>query len=450
MLSVESSTPELPCERLYFLHIPKTAGTSLRYWLDDLFAKEDWLPCDLIEQIHRFDSETINRHRFFSGHFGCKIFDYLDDPIPTVTWLREPLSREISQYQFIRSRYDELVEIARNNQQPGWIEYYDLVRSRPLVEICQASYFVGYNDNLQTRYLSGAFPSDVATTVDRAMLEQAKSNLAKLWFVGICEWMAPSIDLLSYQMACPRRRLSTHSNKTIASLDDRSATTAVPEQIAILEVNRFDVELYDFAKSLFADRFVKFWKTLPNTSAMEPLISKILARYGDPEVDRAIKQAVDANFQERRRAIPKTKSADVEFSQASFLSGWYPRAAGKFNKIIRWAGPTNAASIFVPIDPVHSYQFTCDAHYVVSYPILKNLKLRIGEQRLPTTWHQISDPDGGHVYRISGFIPREVLSDDNAFTEIVLETCESVEVEIPNDQSRQVSLATDGFQLKAA
>lgn len=450
MFDSDPSALDLPCDRLYFLHIPKTGGTSLRYWLDDLFANEDRLKCDLIGQVNRFDLEKINRHRFFSGHFGYKIFDYLDGPIPTVTWLRAPLSREISQYQFIRSRYDELVKIARDNHQPAWIEYYDLVRSRPLAEICQANYFVGYNDNLQTRYLSGAFPCDNATNVDRAMLEQAKSNLSKLWFVGICEWMAPSIDLLSHKLACPRRQLSIRSNKTIALSNDLATILTDPEQNAILEVNRFDVELYDYARALFADRFLEFWKTLPIASGTLPTVDGILARYADPQIDLAIKQAVDANFQMRRRKIPQSNSVDVEFARANFFSGWYPRDAGKFNKVIRWAGPAHASSIFVPIDPHRSYHFSCDAHYVVSYPILKNLTLRIGEQRFPTEWHQINDSRGGHFYKINGFIPRDVLCEDDAFTEIILETCESVEVEIPNDQTRRVSLATDGFHLKAA
>ena len=39
--------------KLYFLHVPKTAFTSLRYWLWDAFASEDFLECHRVVEPGR-------------------------------------------------------------------------------------------------------------------------------------------------------------------------------------------------------------------------------------------------------------------------------------------------------------------------------------------------------------------------------------------------------------
>lgn len=443
----DSFHPAIPCSRLYFMHIPKTAGTSLRLWLSDLFHQNDRLNCDIVEQLTQFSPEEIDRHRFFSGHFGFRISELLPEPIPVVTMLREPLARELSNFNYLRAHYDELAEIARRHQRFGWINYFEFVRTKSISEICQSDLYLGFSDNLQTRYLAGAFPNEISESVDRFMLERAKSNLNQLWHFGLCEQMAPSIDLLSYRLACPRRLFEHHANK---SVEPGVQLPNASDQSIILDVNRFDIELYAYAKSLFAERFASFWRTTSLEATTGLTAAEGLKRYSDSDVNRAVHAAVDSHFQRRRCGIAKELSVDVDFSRAAFLSGWYPRERGKRNKSIRWAGPSQQSSVFVPIDPRRSYSFMCDAHFVASYDILQNLKLRVGTALLPVQWSRVIDRSGECLYRIAGKIPRDVLRDDLAMTEIGIESHEQVTIELANAVNRKVSIATDGIRLRAA
>jgi hypothetical protein len=374
------------------------------------------------------------------------LLDYLDAPIPIITWLREPVARELSNYQYIRAQYGELSRIANDYRQPGWIEYYDFVRSKSLVEVCQSESYLGYCDNLQTRYLSGVFPSEVPVHLDRGMLNRAKENLAKFWHFGLCEWMLPSIDLLSYRLACPRRPLDIRANRSFGDSAEQLSDDALQ---TIRQVNCFDVELYDFAKSLLFERLREFIAQAFPIMGGSPLLVQ-LSQYGEPLLDRAITSAIDARFQAHRQGAERWTQVSVDFADAHFVSGWYPREIGKHERCIRWAGPGAVSSVYVPLQADRTYRFECRAHYVASHDVLKNLTLRVGDQQLPTRWRQTSDLAGQRMYNIQAEIPRESLRDDRPFSEIAIQATDHTRIEVANEDCRFVSLATDGFQLRAA
>lgn len=170
-----------------FLHIPKTAGTTLGSIVDAQFGRRrvityynqtnrhliDHLGVYLADPHHNFDA--------IIGHFGMEIAaTLLDRPAIYVTFFRDPVSRTLSDYyerrstrpqDFFREDGREISICESINENPSWYA------------------------NLQTRYLAGM--AHDGCEVDEADLNHALDNLEdNLDFVGIVEDFDNSISQL--------------------------------------------------------------------------------------------------------------------------------------------------------------------------------------------------------------------------------------------------------------
>ena len=107
---------------LLSVHIPKTAGTSFRNTLTEIYGdaavlrvdlppKRQQDPEDAFDQIpEKFEPEV----RVLHGHFnptGLRM-EYPDIPedVKLITWLRDPVKRVISNYYYLRGRIREVID----------------------------------------------------------------------------------------------------------------------------------------------------------------------------------------------------------------------------------------------------------------------------------------------------------------------------------------------------
>jgi hypothetical protein len=96
--------------RVVFLHIPKTAGTSLHLLLIDRFEENAICPI----RNHKLDEmsmEQLQKYRLFSGHYYFDQVERIPEPKILLTMLREPKARLLSLYNYHRSfRWDAIAE----------------------------------------------------------------------------------------------------------------------------------------------------------------------------------------------------------------------------------------------------------------------------------------------------------------------------------------------------
>ena len=112
-MSISSQTLHTDAlQSLHFLHIPKTAGTSIRSWLMDLYTEKDWLPCHFLEELEQRSDQEIKKYHFFSGHLGINWYANLRHTPHTFTWLRNPLDREMSQYYYVKNTIDVILSLS--------------------------------------------------------------------------------------------------------------------------------------------------------------------------------------------------------------------------------------------------------------------------------------------------------------------------------------------------
>lgn len=96
---------------LYFMHIPKTAGTALQQYLARHYRAAEVCPHQVWPELLA-DGGALSGYRLFMGHF-FNVQALIDRRLPTISFVRDPLERAVSQFGHIcRDPYHHLHDYA--------------------------------------------------------------------------------------------------------------------------------------------------------------------------------------------------------------------------------------------------------------------------------------------------------------------------------------------------
>jgi hypothetical protein len=237
---------------LFFLHVPRTGGTSLMQYLDKQFKADEICPAHKIFEFESLrEQDRLAGYAFYRGHFGINLPRLLDAGGQTITFLREPVARFFSMWRHLRSRpvpfegrsgrlIDYTKGIAGAAHQLGFEEFcYAMMAENGPLFLNSMTMLLGHGAGSQ-------LPAE--PTLDE-MLDRAKSALDGLAFVGFTDTFAHSVARLQSQFGWPLEEVR-HVNAAPASSLPLGTTFLDWLRRAV----RFDNELYEHAIKRWGNR----------------------------------------------------------------------------------------------------------------------------------------------------------------------------------------------------
>ncbi|MEO1554787.1 MAG: sulfotransferase family 2 domain-containing protein [Pseudomonadota bacterium] len=247
-------------DRVVFLHIPKCGGTTLHNMLQQWFKAENVHP-ERFNGLYGYTGASLASSLVFSGHYDYYSTTLIPGPKKLISFLRDPLDRLVSLYNFHRAHSPTIIE--RNNLQlPRWANENDIdayfahptIRVHPAINNSIVRYF---SDIPQIARSHRSSQMDGIKLDD--MLEQALKNLKKFAFVGFMDRYDTDMDRLADTLQRDRpAEVRKHqvlddlmkSNPDMRKIEKQKPNAASRE--AMEELVSYDRIFYAQARELFS------------------------------------------------------------------------------------------------------------------------------------------------------------------------------------------------------
>jgi hypothetical protein len=229
---------ELPMKKIFFYHLPKAGGTSIRSALIESFESSYIAP--IIENdVLGHERNRGNYHSFrgfdvYFGHYGVDIYNAVFDGHLSISNFRHPVTRIYSLYRFFRD-----LDVSDNDIQMRHYSAVRLAKQASFAEFVLSDDAVVtiYTANQQARQLTGS-PWTPQKNID---VNGAKKRIDSLAWFYLCEkpvqsveWLRDVFDIQSIPTlnVSPRARIPEEAEECAA---------------AILDRNQADLALYEHA-----------------------------------------------------------------------------------------------------------------------------------------------------------------------------------------------------------
>jgi hypothetical protein len=221
-----------------FLHIPKTAGTSLTVALQSQFSPGEvclYYPGAAVgidwHVAKNLPPRQLNAFKLLIGHASFGVHKLFQSPTKYYTFLREPLARLKSHYQLFRAAKIDPVD-----KEGKTIFLYRALNEGLTDEF----------DNLQTRMVAGAGSETVPLgEMSGRIVDTALQNIASSFgFVGLTERIDVDAKKMFERMSLEPVDVGYHNVTSSSLLDQKDEYYTLIDWDKVSENNKYDFELY--------------------------------------------------------------------------------------------------------------------------------------------------------------------------------------------------------------
>jgi Sulfotransferase family len=460
VISVNLSFSQLECPleadaQFFFLHIPKTAGTTLTQIILQQFDAKEIASGLFTNQLIDAEPSFFTQHRCFCGHVESAVMSaFLPQEPVSITMLREPVARYLSHFNFYqRVPVDQLtgesLEVLNQFKQTSLERF---VYDPPEFLTSQAYYF----QNLQSKMLASEFKagSDGPRVELRRLFEigyqfpppcfaAAKQRLDQLAFVGVAERFQDALFLVAYTFGW--QPVVEYSSFNISPTRPSGHHLEPDLEEQIHSVNQIDQQVYGYGRQLFETRY-------------EQMCQELLERYGRrehahlklPLSNEVMVELLDAHYQqrfiERNPAVPGLK---LEFDRKISGRNWQGMEQDLIHGAFRWSGPGRCSILDLPLAASANVWLRFLVAMSMSEDLLLSLTVKVNDEQIQV---ECVGLEGGATL-CEGYVPQAVLALRPGCVRVSFElakTVKPIDVIPGNDDDRSLGIALNWVEVEPA
>jgi len=225
----DSNGAHAPNEAIIFLHVPKTAGTTLNrlieweYPISQMYSIDPVLFEWSAAHLRKLSKQRLAKIRIFKGHMLFGLHEVLPQPSTYITVLRDPVERVLSAFYYMRTY--KLHPLYWKFRREKWTVEQFVERSS--------------RDNVHCKIMAGAHYHSPCT---QEVFEKAQGNLSRYFsVVGLSERFEESLALMKLRFGW---QLKSYGTFNVTRSRPKKGDLSQATLDLIQERNQFDVELY--------------------------------------------------------------------------------------------------------------------------------------------------------------------------------------------------------------
>ena len=438
----------------YFLHIPKTAGTSLINIVENNFDYKQIYLERLWPRLFENLPENLANFKLIRGHFGYWIYKLLPKAPITLTILRDPIEQTLSLHDHqLRAFNARDKEALVTHKDQSLEEIFDIPRLRLIFtnhQIRHLTLDMDVNSLINaikdkgklTKEIRRLYGPKLITKKQEELLKIAKERLSQFAYFGIAEKFEESMFLLYFTFGWFPIRIMPKLN--IAS--NRKKIDYLPNETAakLKELTRFDTQLYQYALELFDKRYQKMQEILHDRYYE--------SKYSDMSFSEMMYDMLEKHYFDRNPELKNQSISEINYSfdQKMIGSGWHEREKDHNGEVLRWTGPETNSQIFFLLDNMYDLKIQIFIVNKISADVLDSLKLEVNNTPMEIMQTKKNTLIGKKEKIFEATILKSLISEKNKFTQFsfkVNRTAQSKIMGIIPRDSRKLGLAFNKIKI---